>query len=51
MPLGDLIISASFAQNAIATPLPTIAMNPHADSHRHPTVGAGHTAQAEKRLP
>jgi hypothetical protein len=46
--LGDLMIPASSAQKAVATPPPTFAMNPHADSHRHPTVGTGHTEQEER---
>jgi hypothetical protein len=39
--LGDPTISACSAQKAVATAPPTFAMNPHADSQRHRTVGTG----------
>jgi hypothetical protein len=50
MLLGDLTISASSAQKAVATPPPRFAMNRHADSHRHPTVDADHTELEERYL-
>jgi hypothetical protein len=48
MLLGDLTISASAAQKAVATPAPMFVMNPHTDSYRHPTVATDHTEQEER---